>query len=246
MIALCYDNLEKRLYKGASNSKDCLFSEHTKKGYNVQKIQVPGIPVEIIFSSNLYYQGASYLFAKLLVNGKYLLNFQDRQALYLVNHHSLDTFQVPAENWNELFDIIIRHHNDSYLTSEEDIENYFTELDNLISKENIVVFRNKTAKNPSVWDGTFLVLLHSADIISNIIKCKDNSLMRDNTFFEKKLLETCKNYLHRFSDCYHNWVLKDDDSRIKRFSNELFAVCEYVEQKGNPFDFVNSMISYKK
>lgn len=246
MIALCYDNEGKRLYKGTSNSKGCLFSEHTIKGYYVQKIQVPGKPVDIVISSNLYYQGASYLFAELLVNGKSLLNFQDRQALYLVNHHSLDTFQVPAGNWDELFDIIIRHHNNSYFTSEDDVENFFIELDNIISKESIAVFRNKTAKEPNKWDGTFLVLLHSVDIISNIIKCKDKSLMRDNIFFEKKLLETCKYYLQRFSDCYPNWVLKDDDSRIKRFSTELFAVCKYVELNGNPFDFVDNMINHKK
>ena len=70
--------------------------------------------------------------------------------------------------------------------------------------------------------------------------------MRDNIFFEKKLLETCKYYLQRFSDCYPNWVLKDDDSRIKRFSTELFAVCKYVELNGNPFDFVDNMINHKK
>lgn len=245
MNSLCYNKEKKCLYKGVSDSDDILFSEHAKKGYKLYKIQIPNEPVEIIISSNLYFQGASYLFAKIIVNGKTLLNFQDRQALYLVNHCSLDTFQVSAGEWNELFDIIIRSYNNMYFTSEEDIDKYFKELDDIISSENIVVFRNKTDKKPCNWDGSFLVLLHSADIISNIIKCKDVSMMKCNTFFEKKLLKICMNYLQRFSICYPKWALKDGDTRLTRLSDELFAICEYVKQKGNPFDFVSSMLNNK-
>ncbi len=240
--ALCYDSENKRLYKGVAGTKDCLISKHDKKGYKTYKYSIPGEPVEIVISSNLHYQGASFLYAQILIKGKSLLNFRDVRALYLINHCSLDTFQVEAGNWDELFDIIIRNYDNLYFTSEDDVENYLNELDKIVLRESISVFRNKNSEKPTEWKGTFLVLLHSINKLSNIIECKDNSVIDGNTYFQKRLLSSCRNYLQRFAEYYPTWEKKEEDSRQKQLSEKLLIVCEYVGKYGEPFEFVDLLI----
>lgn len=237
--ALCYDSENKRLYKGVAGTKDCLISKHDKKGYKTYKYSIPGEPVEIVISSNFHYQGVSFLYAKILIKGKSMLNFQDIQALYLINHCSLDTSQVKAGNWDDLFDIIIENYNNLYFTSDGDVENYLNELDKIVMCESISVFRNKSKQTPTEWKGTFLVLLHSINRLSNIIKCKCGSVIDSNSFFEKRLLSSCRNYLQRFEDCYHTWEKEEGDSRLKQFSEKLLVVCEYVGKYGKPFEYVD-------
>lgn len=237
--ALCYDSENKRLYKGIAGSNDCLIPTHDKKGYKTFKYSIPSEPIEIVISSNLHYQGASFLYAKILLKGKCVLNFQDIQSLYLLNHCSLDTFQVSAGNWDELFDIIIKNYQNLYFISESDIEKYFNELDKIVLSENISVFRNKTNEKPTEWKGTFLVLFHSINRLTNIIKCKCDSVIDSNTFFEKRLLLSCRNYLQRFADCYPTWEEEDGDSRLKQFSEKLLVACNYIEKHGKPFEFVD-------
>lgn len=235
--ALCYDSVNKSLYNGLADTKDCIFPMHDKKGYKTLKFSIPGEPVEIIISS--YHHGVSYLYAKILINGKCLLNFHDTQALYILNNCSLDTFQVPAGNWNELFDIIVENYNNLFFISESKIDGYFNELDGIISSENISVFRNKTSQTSTEWEGTFLVMLHSIDKLSNIIKCQCDSVVQHNSFLEKRLLSTCRTFLKRFAECYPTWNKKEGDSRMERFSKELFIVLEYVEKHGKPFEYID-------
>ncbi len=237
--ALCYDSENKRLYKGIAGSNDCLIPKHDKKGYKTIKYSIPNEPVEIVISSNLHYQGASFLYAKILIKGKSMLNFKDTKSLYLLNDYSIDTFQVEAGNWDELFDIIIKNYNNLYFTSESDVENYLNELDKIALSESISVFRNKTSEKPTEWKGTFLVLLHSLNRLSNIIECKYNSVIDGNTFFQKRLLSSCRNYLQRFANCYPTWDKQEGDSRLKQLSEKLLVVCEYIEKYGNPFEFVD-------
>lgn len=237
--ALCYDSENKRLYKGVSSSNDCLIPKHDKKGYKTFKYAIPNEPIEIVISSNLHYQGASFLYAKILIKGKCVLNFQDIQSLYLLNHCSLDTFQVAAGNWDELFDIIIKSYQNLYFTSESDIEKYFNELDKIVLSDNISVFRNKTSQTPVEWKGTFLVMLHSIKRLSNIIKSKCDSVIGSNTFFEKRLLSSCRSYLQRFAEYYPTLKKKEEDSRKKQLSENLLVVCEYVEKHGESFEFVD-------
>lgn len=233
--ALCYDSENKRLYKGIAGSNDCLIPTHDKKGRKIFRFSIPNEPIEIVISS----KWASCLYAKMLITEKYLLNFQDIQALYLLNDCSIDTFQVAAENWDELFDIIIKNYQNLYFISESDIEKYFNELDKIVLSENISVFRNKTNEKPTEWKGTFLVLFHSINRLTNIIKCKCDSVIDSNTFFEKRLLLSCRNYLQRFADCYPTWEEEDGDSRLKQFSEKLLVVCNYIEKYGKPFEFVD-------
>ena len=234
--AICYDSENKRLYKGIAGSNDCFIPKHDQKGYKkTTKYSIPNEPIEIVISS----KGASYLYAKMLIKGKYLLNFQDIQALYLLNDCNIDSFQVVAGNWDELFDIIIKNYNNLYFTSESDIEKYLNVLDKIVLSENISVFRNKTSEKPTEWEGTFLVLLHSINKLSNIIECKNNSVIDDNTYFQKRLLSSCRNYLQRFADCYPTCERREGDSRLKQLSEKLLVVCEYIEKYGNPFEFVD-------
>ena len=244
--ALCYDSENKRLYKGVAGSNDCLIPMHDKKGYKTSKYSIPSEPVEIVISSNLHFQGASFLYAKILLRGRCVLNFQDIQALYLLNDYSIDTFQVAAGNWDELFDIIIKNYQNLYFASESDIEKYFNELDKIVLSENISVFRNKTSLTSTKWKGTFLVMLHAIDRLSNIIKCKCNSVIDDNAFFNDKLLSSCRNYLQRFAECYPIWEKKEGDSRLKQFSEKMLVVCENVEKHGNPLEFVDLLTSNQK
>lgn len=237
--ALCYDSENKRLYKGVTGSNDSLISEHDKKVSKIFRFSIPSEPVEIVISS----KRSSCLYAKMLIKGKYLLNFQDIQALYLLNDCSIDTFQVAVGNWDELFDIIIKNYHNLYFTSESDIEKYLNELDKIVLSENISVFRNKTSQAPTEWKGTFLVLLHSINRLTNIIKCKYDSVIDSNTFLEKRLLSSCRNYLQRFAECYPTWENKEGDSRRKQLSEKLLVVCEYVEKYGNPFEFVDLLTS---
>jgi len=233
--ALCYDSENKRLYKGIAGSNDCLISKLDNKRSKIFRFSIPDEPVEIVIST----KEASVLYAKILIKGKCLLNFQDIQSLYLINHYSLDTFQVSAGNWDELFDIIVKNYENLYFISEGDIEKYLNELDRIVLSESISVFRNKTSQTPTEWKGTFLVMLHSINRLSNIIKCKYDSVIDSNTFFEKRLLSSCRNYLQRFEDCYHTWERVEGDSRLKQFSEKLLVVCEYIEKYGNPFEFVD-------
>ena len=137
--ALCYDSASNRLYIGIAGTSDCIFSEHDKKGYKTIRIGIPNEPVEIVISSNLHYQGASYLFAKVFIKGKSFLNFKDTQSLYLLNNCELDTFQVSVGNWEELFDLIVEAYNNQYFISEKEIENYFCELDTMIQRNSISI-----------------------------------------------------------------------------------------------------------
>ena len=167
------------------------------------------------------------------------MNFQDIPALYLLNDCSIDTFQVAAGNWDELFDIILKNYQNLYFTSESDIERYLNELDKIVLSENISVSRNKTSLKSTKWEGTFLVMLHAINRLSNIIKCKCNSVIDDNTFFNDRLLLSCKNYLQRFAEYYPTWEKKEEDSRKKQLSENLLVVCEYVEKHGKSFEFVD-------
>ena len=241
--ALCYDSDKKHLYKGVAGSNDSLIIEHNKKGYRTSKFSIPGEPVEIVISSNLHYQGASFLYAKILIKGKCVLNFHDTQALHLINYCSIDTFQVPSGDWDGLFDIIVKNYDNFFLTSESDIEEYLNELDRIVLSESISVFRNKTSQNPTEWKGSFLVMLHSVNRLSNIIKCKCDSVIDSNTFFEKRLLSSCKNYLQKFADCYPTWKKEEGDSRLKQFSEKLLVVCEYVGKYGKPLEYVDLLIT---
>jgi len=244
--ALCYDSENKRLYKGVAGSNDSLIIGHDKKGYKTSKFSIPDEPIEIVISSNLHYQGASFLYAKILIKGKCVLNFHDIQALHLINHCSIDTFQVSAGDWDGLFDIIVKNYSDLFFTSEGDIEKYLNELDRIVLSESISVFRNKSSQTPTEWKGTFLVMLHSINRLSNIIKCKCDSVIDSNTFFEKRLLSSCISYLQRFADCYPTWEKEEGDSRFEKFAKELLVVCEYVEKYGKPFEFIDLLMQVKK
>ena len=234
--ALCYDSENKRLYKGVAGSNDCLFSKLDNKGS--KRFSIPDEPVEIVISS----KGASILYAKILIKGKCVLNFHDTQALHLINYCSIDTFQVPSGDWDGLFDIIVKNYDNFFFTSEGDIEEYLNELDRIVLSESISVFRNKTSQNPTEWKGSFLVMLHSVNRLSNIIKCKCDSVIDSNTFFEKRLLSSCKNYLQKFADCYPTWKKEKGDPRLEKFAKELLVVCEYVEKYGKPFEFVDLLM----
>lgn len=237
--ALSYDLENNRLYNGIGGTADCIFSEHDKKGFHTYKVSLPNEPVEIKVSSNLNYQGASYLYAEILIRGNKMLNFQDKQALYLLNACSLDTFQVPAGNWDELFDSIVRNYNNRYIVCEKDIDMYFNELDDIVLKDGIHVYLNKTDQAGTEWKSSFLVVLHVFDKLTDIMRSRNESVLSDNAFFESRLLATCKRCLQRFSECYPTWEIKEDDRRLKRLSEKLFAVIGYINQYGKPLEYVN-------
>ena len=221
--AICYDAAKKRLYCGIAGTKECIFSEHDEKGYKTYKVSIPNTLDEIIISSNLHYQGASYLYAKIRVKDMFLLNFDDINALECINHYELDTFQVSAGEWDELFDIVVKNYNQWHLLNESDIESYFKKIESIISSEEILVFRNKTDQMPTRWEGTFLVMLHAIRIISSAILCKDQSILKGHVFFENKLLSVCRCFMHRFANCLPTWNLRENDSRIKNFSEGLIV-----------------------
>ena len=89
-------------------------------------------------------------------------------------------------------------------------------------------------------------MLHSINRLSNIIKCKCDSVIDSNAFFEKRLLSSCRSYLQRFADCYPTWEKEEGDSRFEKFAKELLVVCEYVEKYGKPFEFVDLLMQVKK
>ena len=241
--ALCYDKEKKRLYKGVAGSPDCVFPEYDKKGFKTYKVAIQEESIEIVISSNLHYQGASFLYAKILIKGQAVLNFQDKQTLYLLNDRSLDTFQVPAGNWDELFDTIVNVYNNHYLVSEMDIDRYFGEIDDMIQCDKITVYRNKTDIEPHVWEGCFLVLLHSLDVVTNIIKCYENSILENNQFLINRILQTCNNYMQIFANSYLSWEKDEEDSRMERFSKELVVIHTFIDKHGKPFEFVNYLIA---
>lgn len=238
-IALCYNKEQKRLYIGCEHSNDSLFVEHDKKGWKTNIIKIPNEPIEIIIKSNLHYQGASYLYAQIKNKDKYLLNFKDIQALYLTRGDSINTFHVSLGDWQELFRIIIDNYNNLLYVSESEIDKYFFEIENIINSESISVCRNKTDEKPGNWNDIFLVLLHSIDLLSNIIKIKDESILFNNTFFSDRLLKTCKMFLSRFSECYPSFEKKEKDQRLNRLSKELIIVCEYINKYGKPLEYVD-------
>lgn len=240
--ALCYDKEKKRLYKGIVGSPDCVFPEHDKKGFKTYKIAIQDESMEIVISSNLHYQGASFLYAKILIKGQAVLNFQDKQTLFLLNDRSLDTFQVPAGNWDELFDTIVDVYNNHYLVSETDVDGFLGEIDEMIKCDKITVYRNKTDVEPHVWEGCFLVLLHALDVVTNIIKCCENSILESNQFLLNRILQTCNNYMQKFANSYPLWDKNEEDSRKERFSEELLVIHSFFNKHGKPFEFVNYLI----
>lgn len=253
--ALCYDKETQNLYNGWGGHNESLFAEHDKKGWKETTIQIPSTSDEIIIRSNFDYGRSSYLYAKILIGGKFLLNFQDLKALHMPGYtewnivrNGLEFFHVQPGNWDELFDIIVKNYNDLYTIISEcanDIEKYFNELDNMIFADSISIFTDKTYQKTAKRTGTFLVLLHAIDVLSNIIKCKEKSLIADNTFFTNRLLETCRNFIQRFLECYRTWEIKEDNCSLKRFSKGLLLVCDYVEEHGKPLEFVNLFTNIK-
>ena len=241
--AICYDAAKKRLYCGIAGTKECIFSEHDEKGYKTYKVSIPNTPDEIIISSNLHYQGASYLYAKIRVKDMFLLNFDDINVLECISHYELDTFQVSAGDWDSLFDIVVKRYNQCYLLNESDIEKKKKKIASIITSEEILVYRNKTDQVPTRWKGTFLVMLHAVRIICSIILCKDQSTLKDNVFFENKLLSVCRCFMHRFAYCLPTWNLSESDSRIKNFSEQLLVIHNYINQHGTSFEFVRYFYS---
>lgn len=240
--ALCYDTVNKRLYVGWADTNESLFPEHDKKGFKTFKFSIPNEPVEIVISSNLHYLGASFLYAEFFIKGKSLLNFKDTKSLYLVNHNEINTFQVRAGNWEELFDTLVDTCNNHYLVCESDIDKYFCEIDNIIQCDKITVFRNKTDDHPNLWEGSFFVLLHSLDLITNIIKCFEDSILNNNKYLVNRIMQTCRLFMQRFAMCYPLWGKSEDDSRMERFSKELVVVHSFINQHGKSFEFVNFLV----
>lgn len=237
--ALCY--YKPTLYKGSSGDPNCFFEAYDKKGYKKQKITIPNEKVDIIIHSNLHYAGASYLFANILVKDLYVLNFKDKQMLYLLNNHSLSTFQVEPGDWNSLFDIIVQEHNNLFMISESIIKDYFDELDKIIDKDIVTIWNSKVAERQTTWNKAFLVRLFSSDKIVDIINSVEKSTICKNSFVHKCLYASCMNFTKKIAQELEWEGVEQNDLRLKRLCKNLAIIHNYMGGHGNPLIFEKIM-----
>ncbi len=205
------------------NPKELLYRPHGYTGYVINKIEIPGRNVEITILSNLGYGSASYLRASVNFGHRRILDF-DMSKLYVLNHCSIATFDVPVYSWNHLFEKIINAYNRASLNILTTAAiAYIDELSDMLDRDEILVKGNIDKEKPTKWDGAFLISLHAGGKIQDLVKGLEAAEVSDPTVL-KYAMNLCRKYILNVKA----QTLDYEDSRTSQLSESLLSVHKFM------------------
>ena len=223
---LCYSK-EAGLYVDkileGQNPEELLYRPHGYAGYVINKIEVPSRNVEITILSNFGYGNASYLRAYVNVGNRRILDF-DLSKLYVLNHCSITTLDVPTYEWNQLFEKIISAYqlaSVNILTTSSIA--YIEELSDMLDKDEILIKGNLEKEKPVIWDGEFLISMYAGKKIKDLLEGIELGEVKDPVM-QKFLLNLCRKYIAKLK----NLKLDYEDSRISQLSESLLAIHKFM------------------
>lgn len=202
---------------------ELLYRPQGYAGYVINKIEIPGRNIEITILSNFGYGSASYLRAAVNFGNRRILDF-DMSKIYVLNHCSIMTLDVPVYNWNLLFEKIINAYNiaslDNLTTS---AIAYVDELSDMLDRDEISVKGYIDKEKPTTWDGTFLVSLHVGKKIHDLVKGIEAAEVSDSTIL-KYTMNLCRKYITKV----RNQTLDYGDSRISQLSESFLSIHKFM------------------
>lgn len=223
---LCYSDkfgLYTDIIPEGENPDELLYRPQGYAGYVINKIEIPGRNIEITILSNFGYGSASYLRAAVNFGNRRILDF-DMSKLYVLNHCSIATFDVPVYSWNLLFEKIIKAYNiaplDNLTTS---AIAYIDELSDMLDRDEILVKSNIDKEKPTKWDGAFLISLHAGGKIEDLLKGLEAAEVSDPTVL-KYTMYLCRKYILNVKA----QTLDYEDSRTSRLSESLLSVHKFM------------------
>ncbi len=240
MVNLCY-NQEKGFYcTYGYTTKDFLCSSHEKKGFDSKTMKVEEKGIEIEIKSNFDFKNLSYLFAKIKLNGKYLLNF-DVDMLHVVgfNHPTFFHVRPVVAEWETLFNKVATICNNSLLVNSDTIRDYFSELNKMIESRDIEIYDIVKGSIVNTLEGPLPVLYQTSRLIVTLIEVMDSTIY-NFPYVNSLLLETCKHFLRRFKLEYN--CLNLDEKKSNEVITRLFKIHEYMNQQNCSVDFVTSLL----
>lgn len=237
---LCYSDkygLYTDIIPEGDNPEELLYRPHGYAGYAINKIEVPGRNVEITILSNFGYGSASYLRAAVNFGSRRILDF-DMSKLYILNHCSITTLDVPVYSWNLLFEKIIKAFSiaslDNFTTS---AIAYIDELSDMLDKDKISVKGYVDKDKSTQWDGEFLVTLHAGGKIQDLVKGIESAEASDST-----VLKYTKNLCRKFVMKIKAQTLDYKDSRTTQLSESLLSVHKFLCANNGGIEYLSLLL----
>lgn len=238
-ICLCYSET-KGLYTtpiALATKGDILFLPHGYKGFWYQENTIPKENLKIRVETNFGYGNHTFLKATVEKDGKRLLDF-DKSKIYILNNCSIMTQDVMPYAWENLFNkIISASRNSNPELCKTSVISYIEEISKLLDKEEILIKSSFLKDYPTKWTGEFLITLHTAKKIRDLIKgC--NTANISNRFFLDKIVELCHKYLQKVQEIN----IDLSDQRTHQLSESLFIIHEFMIKNGHGDDFFKYFI----
>ena len=238
--SLCYSK-EVGLYMDripeGQNPEELLYRPQGYVGYVIKKIAIPEMNVEITILSNFGYGNASYLRAAINVGNRRVLDF-DLSKLYILNHCSITTFEVPTYEWNRLFEKIISGYKvASVNVMATSAITYIEELSGMLDKDEILIKGNLEKEEPVTWDGKFLISMYAGKKIEDLLKGIELGEVKDPVV-QKYLLNLCRKYIVKLK----NLKLDYEDSRTSQLSESLLAIHKFMCDNRAGTEYLNMIL----
>ena len=171
-LHLYYDS-KKGLVKAQNYAVGNYIMEHDEKGWDAphheQVLEIPSQNVKIMVNTNLGWGPKSYMYARISMMDKIVLNFFDTTLRYPVN-----MVCVKPGDWNELFDSIIKLYNSIY-NSEAPINDFFDMIEETIKA-----------------DCTIDKMVYVTTRLSEISEMVSTSIYADSRVIKMRLRRVCK------------------------------------------------------
>ena len=240
---LCYTPEEGIFIKSLLESdkpSELIFRPYTTEGWsrNNRKsniINIPNEDVKIHIKSNFGYGKSSFLYATMKNKERIILDF-DVEKLQVLNYCSVSTLSVKSRDWDSLFRKIINYYKEPWSSTE--VFTYIEELGNLLDKDEINIKANMIEKEFRTWKGTFLVTSHVARKLHDLLDSIELSKMNDQDINDR-ILALCHKFLLKIKGV----EIDPLDLRASHFSNALFSIHKFMENKGKGIDFFSYFIS---
>lgn len=202
-----YFDGKKGLVKSNNYAIGCSIIEHDEKGIKCplheQTLEIPERNIKIVVRTNLHYGSKSYMYARIIMMDKNVLNFLDNSLL-----HSVDIIFAMPGDWDMLFDRTINIY-DSIFCSENYINSYFDAIDEAVKGE-------KPQKGNEL-NNAIVRMSEIADKQSFSIYC-------DNTVLNDRMKNSCRLLIKRIMG-----LKIPDDS--KPWEKELRSVFNYLADR---------------
>lgn len=243
-LCLCYSQ-DKGLYtkRFAENEdyEELLYRPQGHVGFVNDRFTIPGQKVEIEIQSNFGYSSASYLRATFKRGNRFVLDF-DLSKLYILNKCNVKTFDVPLYDWDGLFNKLINAYRestvDSFTTSSI---SYLEGLAEILDKKEIDIKGSFETKNPSRWEGDFLIGLYAGNKIRDLLRGFEIAGTLD-TIVIKRALNLCTKYIRKVKLL----DLDFSDSRVLQISETMMLIHKFMCENKAGMEYLSMILDKEK